>query len=101
MKCVLLCASLWGAIQTSCWERSADAIVRGAHPSKSAKGEAARVLTAQRWASPRFKLVTGTFRLSPNFENIRNCLMIKFMKLADRIIGFNLHRWGFEKKEIE
>jgi len=27
--------------------------------------------------------------------------MIKFMKLADRIIGFNLHRWGFEKKEIE
>jgi len=28
------------------------AIVRGAHPSKTAKGEAADVVAAQRWASP-------------------------------------------------
>ncbi len=34
------------------WQNFSDAIVRGAHPSKTAKGEAAEIVAGQRWASP-------------------------------------------------
>jgi hypothetical protein len=34
------------------WQNFSDAIVRGAHPSKTAKGEAAKIVVGQRWASP-------------------------------------------------
>jgi hypothetical protein len=41
------------------YAKSPDAIVRGAHPSRIAKGRAASVVVAQRWASP-LKRVDGT-----------------------------------------
>ncbi len=35
--------------------------VRGAHPSKTAKGEAAKIVVGQRWASPRILVEGGTW----------------------------------------
>jgi hypothetical protein len=42
--------------QPTGWQNFSDAIVRGAHPSKTAKGEAAKIVVGQRWASPRKNL---------------------------------------------
>jgi hypothetical protein len=38
------------------WQNFSDAIVRGALPSKTAKGEAAEVVVEYGWASPRKNL---------------------------------------------